>query len=412
MSSPEKKTKLNECKKAYRAKTVTKVDIESVIFKSQEIVAQGPLYICACCDQLWYKHTVVNAKKLKKSNPGISKYFFGKKSVGDAESVCKTCQGHLIKNKIPPCAVVNGMAFPSEPVFFDLNELECRLVAPRIAFQKLVQAPSGKQLKIHGNIVNVPSDVTNTVSLLTRLPNDTGIIKINLKRKLQYKISALSMNVRPQKVTQAAEWLMNNGSLYREEGIEISDKQPITSNDSEDENFEEGENLGEDEAEMPAGITDTILTPNDFVEDNERQHILNVAPAEGNRPLSIFRDKYSEELEYPGIFLGQPRSLSKQVHYSDICKSELRRSDRRAAMCVENIIFKTKKLHMKTILGKSNIALRKYKGNNKNLNAHQLKQAGVIDRLIRFDEGFKFLRALRGSPPYFEKAKKDLFAMI
>ena len=58
---------------------------------------------------------------------------------------------------------------------------------------------------------------------------------------------------------QAAEWLMNNGSLYREEGIafnlnwiyqynteisedihgdyEISDKQPITSNDSEGENF-------------------------------------------------------------------------------------------------------------------------------------------------------------------------------
>ena len=33
-------------------------------------------------------------------------------------------------------------------------------------------------------------------------------------------------------------------------------------------------------------------------------------------------------------------------------------------------------------------------------------------RLIRFDEGFKFLRVLRGLPPYFEKAKKDLFAMI
>ena len=27
-------------------------------------------------------------------------------------------------------------------------------------------------------------------------------------------------------------------------------------------------------------------------------------------------------------------------------------------------------------------------------------------------DGYKFLNALRGSPPYFEKAKKDLFAMI
>ena len=76
-----------------------------------------------------------------------------------------------------------------------------------------------------------------------------------------------------------------------------------------------------------------MLTATDFLEDNERQNILNVAPVEGNRPLSVFRDKFSEELAYPGIFLGQARPESKQrfvqVNYSDICQSELRRSDRR-----------------------------------------------------------------------------------
>lgn len=41
-----------------------------------------------------------------------------------------------------------------------------------------------------------------------------------------------------------------------------------------------------------------------------------------------------------------------------------------------------------------------------------MKQEGALDKLIRLDEGYKFLNALRGSPPYFEKAKKDLFAMI
>ena len=61
--------------------------------------------------------------------------------------MCKTCHGHLIKNKVPPCAVFNGMAFPENPLFFDLNELECRLLAPRLAFEKLMQAPRGKQLK-------------------------------------------------------------------------------------------------------------------------------------------------------------------------------------------------------------------------------------------------------------------------
>ena len=39
-----------------------------------------------------------------------------------------------------------------------------------------------------------------------------------------------------------------------------------------------------------------------------------------------------------------------------------------------------------------------------------LKQQGAVERLIHLDKGFKFLRVLRGSPPYFEKAKRDLSA--
>ena len=50
-----------------------------------------------------------------------------------------------------------------------------------------MQAPRGKQLKIHGNIVNVPANVAS----------EAATIKVNLKRKLQYKSSALSLNVRP-----------------------------------------------------------------------------------------------------------------------------------------------------------------------------------------------------------------------
>ena len=35
-----------------------------------------------------------------------------------------------------------------------------------------------------------------------------------------------------------------------------------------------------------------------------------------------------------------------------------------------------------------------------------------MERLVHVDEGYKFLRVLRGSPLYFEKAKKDIFALI
>ena len=80
-----------------------------------------------------------------------------------------------------------------------------------------MQAPRGGQLKINGNIVNVPADVNTTISMLPRLPNENGTININLKRRLQYKGSALSLNVRPHKVFQAA-----HSSLYREEEITLN----------------------------------------------------------------------------------------------------------------------------------------------------------------------------------------------
>lgn len=38
-----------------------------------------------------------------------------------------------------------------------------------------------RQFKIHGNIVNVPADVRNTVNMLPHLQSQTGTVKINLK---------------------------------------------------------------------------------------------------------------------------------------------------------------------------------------------------------------------------------------
>ncbi|CAB4022532.1 Hypothetical predicted protein [Paramuricea clavata] len=155
--------------------------------------------------------------------------------------------------------------------------------------------------------------------MLPRFPNDTRTIKVNLKRRLQYKSSALSLNVRPNKVAEAAKWLVNNGNLYKDEGITFNDtwlednsNTHILFDDSDKDQTSEGlenvldcnaeslncdtecktqqssacdddEHWSEDEAEIPAGITDTLLTSPDFVTDNERQHILNVAPGEGNK---------------------------------------------------------------------------------------------------------------------------------
>ena len=151
-----------------------------------------------------------------------------------------------------------------------------------------MQAPRGKQLKINGNIVNVPADVANTVSMLPRLPSETS--------------------------TKRLENVESNAANKDCSTTDCQTQQTSSDNtDNEDD-------WSEDEVEIPAGVTDTMLTAPDFVTDNERQYILNIAPGESNRPISIFRDKYSEELAYPGIFLGQKRPdntnrLRGDVHY-------------------------------------------------------------------------------------------------
>ena len=128
--------------------------------------------------------------------------------------------------------------------------------------------------------------------------------------------------------------------LNTDSDAELDDDQvqDVSCDGNTNESKNDEDKWGEDEGETPAGVTDTMLTATDSLEDSERQQILNVAPGEVSRHLSIFRDKYSEQLAYPSIFLGQKRPDYEKrfvpVHFSDICESELRRSDRRSAMCV------------------------------------------------------------------------------
>ena len=113
-----------------------------------------------------------------------------------------------------------------------------------------MQAPRGRQFKIHG--MYVPVEVSNTVNMLPRLPSETGTVKVNLKRKLQYKSSALSLSVRPHKVVQAVNWLIRNSSLYREEGITLNQDWGVQCSASclLDENNNENENQQSQDIDM------------------------------------------------------------------------------------------------------------------------------------------------------------------
>ena len=59
-----------------KKKQIANTTVADEVRKFNAAVSEGPMYICSCCDQLWYKHSVTTAKKLRLSNPSLIKYIF------------------------------------------------------------------------------------------------------------------------------------------------------------------------------------------------------------------------------------------------------------------------------------------------------------------------------------------------
>ena len=94
----------------------------------------------------------------------------------------------MIKAKLPCQAVINDMYIDEIPQeLASLAKLEQILVSKRIVFQKIIVMPKGQQRKIKGAICNIPVECDQTCNHLSRAPESSGIIRLKLKRKLQFK---------------------------------------------------------------------------------------------------------------------------------------------------------------------------------------------------------------------------------
>ena len=82
-------------------------------------------------------------------------------------------------------------------------------------------------------------------------------------------------------------------------------------------------------------------------------------------------------MSFPTIYCGKRGADNSErqvpVHYSTICKWELRSKDRRVAQSVPNIFFKLKKLQIKQIPGSASLLLCKCKTKGRTYTAGDLK---------------------------------------
>ena len=436
--SVDKNSKLGSKKRKETHPNTDNFSPNEIVQKFRCLIQQGPEYICTSCSQLFFKHAVKKYTVSSNYSTLEKNCIVGIKSVDQLEWICISCSQCLKKGDIPQCSIGNGLKFPQIPdTLFDLTELEERLVSPRIPFMQIRELPRGGQHGIKGNVVNVPADVNGTIRLLPRGLNETETIPLKLKRSRSLNSHIVYQQIRPQKVLMAVKWLLKNSTLFKNENIQLNEnwmyeiskqlednntnhtemaqcqKNSLTS-DSSEEKVTDTDNWTEnDELREPCANLDTCMQPADFREFNR---IISVAPAEGNMPLGMFQDLNAEFLAFPKIYCGQTRENNNvrkvPVHYSTICKWELRNADRRVACCISNIFFKLKKLQIKQVSDKVSLALRKCKLKGKRLTVADILSSDTVSNIIKLDEGYKVLRTLRGSPPYWEQAKKDIFAMI
>ena len=95
-----------------------------------------------------------------------------------------------------------------------LSELENNLIALRIMFQKIYYLPKSRWTALKDRVINIPvekENIINTIEKLPRLPIESGLVEVKLKRKLEYTNNHKREFVDPKKIFKALEHLKNSG---------------------------------------------------------------------------------------------------------------------------------------------------------------------------------------------------------
>ncbi len=187
-----------------------------------------PEYVCTCCHRLLWKQSVLKFKidNYDKTNNVIKMCFeseFLKETRPGEMYICTTCNGDLKKRKpiMPAQAVANGLRLdPTPPPGLQTpNQMETMMFRREIPFMKVGNLPRGRQYRMQGPVVNVPSKLDTICQLLPRLPNDAMLVPIKLKRRLCYKGHYLYDSIRPSVVMEWLKWLKENNPHYSEVNI-------------------------------------------------------------------------------------------------------------------------------------------------------------------------------------------------
>ncbi|KAI8496925.1 hypothetical protein Bbelb_255800 [Branchiostoma belcheri] len=280
------------------------------------------------------------------------------------------------------------------------------------------------QKGVIGPVVCVPADVSETHAVLPRMPTEAELIKVKLKRKLQYSGHYMYRQISPMKVDAALKYLVENNELYsgtsinadwalswNEEGLlepggegdsevpTVPEHGESVSEDSDGVEGPTGDGMEDDEMDnilqqmnieeaieeadlaedeeldnLLRGLPhDTCLQPIDIGQeflDHHDEHILCVAPGQGEKPVSVFKEVGGEAMSFPVQFPTGKFSFN----------------DDRNVSITPSKYFKARLMGADT--------------------------REDLQNILKSDQGYRFLQPVRGTPQFWDRALNELFAMI
>ncbi|XP_058472555.1 uncharacterized protein LOC131445864 [Solea solea] len=458
-SDPEIQLRVKAVNKVKRQQLKNKpADFDFVIQQFLCKVKDGPDFVCCVCQRLLFQYQVLSCKRSNYNNSD-DMALIADKCISDKYLhtcneicvspcqllqsprgqlwICRTCHSKINNKQIPPECVVNNLdVHDVPPELACLNSLEQHLIALHIPFMKVLALPKGGQNGVHGPVTCVPANIVETNNLLPRSNMEGSLLRVKLKRKLTYKGHYEYQYVDTMRIRQALSYLKQNNMYYkdvdfnedwlndfcREQENEsvVQDSDVCVGKDETPAKVDEGEDELLHDRQQHCMFQDTCLMPVDIGQETLDQYyegVFNVAPAEGNSPVKLLSNRENEAKCFPVLF-PQGHSVfhdnrEHRLTLSRYFNNRILHADGRFAQNVEYIFFAQYMSELEQVVSNVSIALRKGKGSHVPKRVRDVvNNEESLRKLLEFDDGYRFLKPIRGTPSFWQAAQRDLLACV
>ena len=133
----------------------------------------------------------------------------------------------------------------------------------------------------------------------------------------------------------------------------------------------------------------------------------SVAPAEGQRPIAIMTDEKFEEMANPDKFCfgkgGFCTERPRKITYRKYFNQRLLDVDGRFAKDMDYLFVAQYIVEAKQIMDDANNYIWQQKPGRQSLTVGQVRSQTSMNEHIQKDKAYRFMKNVRGSPPYYQR---------